>query len=87
MERIMETTVLVLGIVMVAPLPFEEIIGGYGRLALAVLGFLLIFWWLFRNDHKKDLKERGVGPDTSPRHREGALRGASEGASEARDAA
>ncbi len=54
MERIMETMVLVLAIVMVAPLPFEQIIGGYGRLALAVLGFLLIFWWLFRNDHRKD---------------------------------
>ena len=56
MERIGETTVLVLGMTMVAPLPFEEIIGGYGRLALAVVGFLLIFWWLFRNDHKKDLR-------------------------------
>jgi len=56
MERIMETIVLVLAIAMVAPLPFEDIIGGYGRLALAVLGFLLIFWWLFRNDRRKDLK-------------------------------
>jgi hypothetical protein len=87
MERIMETTVLVLGLAMVAPLPFEEIIGGYGRLALAVLGFLLIFWWLFRNDHKKDLKERGVGPETSSRHREGAVGGARERASEAREVA
>jgi hypothetical protein len=87
MERIMETTVLVLGLAMVAPLPFEEIIGGYGRLALAVLGFLLIFWWLFRNDHKKDLKERDVGPETSPRHRKGAVGGARERASEAREAA
>jgi hypothetical protein len=87
MERIMETTLLVLGLAMVAPLPFEEIIGGYGHLALAVLGFLLIFWWLFRNDHKKDLKERGVGPKTSPRHREDAVGGARERASEAREAA
>jgi hypothetical protein len=53
---IVETIVLVLGIGMVAPLPFEEIVGGYGRLALAVLGFLLIFWWLFNNDQKKDLR-------------------------------
>ncbi len=56
MERIMETVVLVLAIAMVAPLPFEQIIGGYGRLALAVLGFLLIFRWLFKNDQKKDLR-------------------------------
>ncbi len=56
MERIMETIVLVLAIAMVAPLPYEEIIGGDGRLALAVVGFLLIFWWLFRNDHRKDLR-------------------------------
>ena len=52
----METIVLILGIAMVAPLPFEEAVGGYGRLALAVLGFLLIFWWLFKNDQKKDLR-------------------------------
>jgi len=55
MKTIVETIVLILAIAMVAPLPFEEIIGGYGRLALAALGFLLIFWWLFRNDHRKDL--------------------------------
>jgi hypothetical protein len=51
-----ETIVLILAIAMAAPLPFEEIIGGYGRLGLAALGFLLIFWWLFRNDHRKDLR-------------------------------
>jgi hypothetical protein len=56
MERIMETIVLVLANAMVAPLPYEEIVGDYGRLALAVAGFLLIFWWLFRNDHRKDLR-------------------------------
>jgi hypothetical protein len=56
MGRILETLVLILGIAMAAPLPFEEIVGGYGRLALAVVGFLLIFWWLFRNDHRKDLR-------------------------------
>jgi hypothetical protein len=55
METIVETIVLILAIAMAAPLPFEEIIGGYGRLALAVLGFLLIFRWLFKNDQKKDL--------------------------------
>lgn len=52
----METIVLILAIAMVAPLPLEEIVGGYGRLALAALGFLLIFRWLFKNDQKKDLK-------------------------------
>ena len=56
MKTIVETIVLVLAIAMVAPLPFEEIVGGYGRLALAVVGFLLLFWWLFKNDQKKDLK-------------------------------
>jgi hypothetical protein len=56
MEKIAETIVLVLAMAMVAPLPFEEIIGGYGRLALAAIGFLLIFWWLFRNDQRKDLR-------------------------------
>lgn len=52
----MDTIVLILAMAMVAPLPLEEIVGGYGRLALAVLGFLLIFWWLFKNDEKKDLR-------------------------------
>lgn len=52
----METIVLILAIAMVAPLPFKEIIGGYGRLALAVFGFLLIFRWLFKNDQNKDLR-------------------------------
>jgi hypothetical protein len=52
----METIALILGIALVAPLPLEELVGGYGRLALAALGFLLIFWWLFKNDQKKDLR-------------------------------
>jgi hypothetical protein len=56
METAVETIVLILAIAMVAPLPLEEIVGGYGRLALAVVGFLLIFRWLFKNDQKKDLR-------------------------------
>ena len=56
MSSTMEIIVLILGLAMIAPLPLEVIIGGYGRLALAVLGFLLIFWWLFKNDQKKDLR-------------------------------
>ena len=52
----MEMIVLVLALAMVAPLPLEVIVGDYGRLALVVLGFLLIFRWLFKNDQKKDLR-------------------------------
>ena len=63
--------VLILGLAMIAPLPLEVIIGGYGRLALAVLGFLLIFWWLFKNGQKKDLSLRAdkdlVGHRQGPR--------------------
>jgi hypothetical protein len=57
MKTVAEAIVLILGIVMVAPLPYEVIIGGYGRLALAILGFLFVFWWLFRNEHKNDLRD------------------------------
>ncbi len=56
METIVETIILILAFAMAAPLPLEEIVGGWGRLALAVLGFLLIFRWLFKNDRKKDLR-------------------------------
>jgi hypothetical protein len=56
METLVETIVLILAIALVAPLPLEEIVGGYGRLALAALGFLLIFRWLFKNDQRKDLR-------------------------------
>jgi hypothetical protein len=54
MERIVETIVLILAVAMAAPLPFEKIVGDYGRLALAVLGFLLVFRWLFKNAQKED---------------------------------
>jgi hypothetical protein len=54
MSNTVEMVVLILAIAMVVPLPLEEIVGGYGRLALVVLGFLLIFRWLLRNDQKKD---------------------------------
>jgi hypothetical protein len=57
MTIVAETMILILGLVMVTPLPYEVVIGDYGRLGLAVLGFLLVFWWLFRNDHKKDLED------------------------------
>jgi hypothetical protein len=53
MRSSVEMLVLILGIAMVVPLPLEEIVGGYGRLALAVLGFLIIGRWLLRNDQRK----------------------------------
>jgi hypothetical protein len=58
MKTIMETIVLILAIIMVAPLPLEEIVGGYGRLALVVLGFLLIFRWLLKLPDSGLSKER-----------------------------
>jgi hypothetical protein len=54
MSSNMEMIVLILAIAMVVPLPLKEIVGGYGRLALVVLGFLLIFRWILKNDQKKD---------------------------------
>jgi hypothetical protein len=58
-SSIMETVVLIFAIAMVVPLPLEEIVGGYGRLALAVIGFLLIFRWLLKNDEKKERPFQG----------------------------
>ena len=52
MRSSVEMLVLILGIAMVVPLPLEELVGGYGRLALAVLGFLIIGRWLLRNDQR-----------------------------------
>jgi hypothetical protein len=54
MRSSLEMMVLILGIAMVVPLPLEEIVGNYGRLALAVLGFLIIFRWIIWNDQKKN---------------------------------
>jgi hypothetical protein len=59
MSSTMEMVILILAIAMVVPLPLEEIVGGYGRLALVVLGFLLIFRWLLKNDQKKDRSPQG----------------------------
>jgi hypothetical protein len=41
MVSIIGTRVLILAIAMVARLPLEEVVGNYGRLALAVLGSLV----------------------------------------------
>jgi len=54
MRGSLEMIVLILGIAMVVPFPLEEIVGGYGRLALVALGFLIIFRWLIWNDQKKN---------------------------------
>jgi hypothetical protein len=54
MRGTLEMIVLILGIAMVVPTPVEEIVGGYGRLALAVLGFLIIGRWLIWNDQKRN---------------------------------
>jgi hypothetical protein len=54
MRGSLEMIVLILGIAMVVPLPLEEIVGGYGRLALVALGFLIIFRWVIWNDQKKN---------------------------------
>jgi len=55
----MEMLVLILAIAMVVPLPFEEIVGGYVRLLLVPIGFILIIRWIIKNDQKKDRSLRG----------------------------
>jgi hypothetical protein len=55
----MEMLVLLLAIAMVVPLPFEEIVGGYVRLLLVPIGFILIIRWIIKNDQKKDRSLRG----------------------------
>jgi hypothetical protein len=53
MRGSLEMIVLILGIAMVVPTPVDEIVGGYVRLALAVLGFLIIGRWIIWNDQMK----------------------------------
>ena len=55
----MEMLVLLLAIAMVVPLPFEEIVGGYVRLLLVPISFILIIRWIIKNDQKKDRSLRG----------------------------
>jgi hypothetical protein len=52
----METIILILAIAMVVPLPLDQVVGSYGRLALALLGFVLIIRWIIMNDQRKDLR-------------------------------
>ena len=56
----MEMIVLVLAIAMVVPFPLEEIVGGYVRLLLVPIGFILIIRWIIKNDQKKDQPLRGA---------------------------
>jgi hypothetical protein len=50
----METIVLILAIAMVVPSPIDEVVGNYGRLALALLGLVLVVRWIILNDQRKD---------------------------------
>jgi hypothetical protein len=50
----MEMAVLILAIAMVVPFPLEEVVGGYVRLLLVPIGFILIIRWIIKNDQKKD---------------------------------
>jgi hypothetical protein len=55
----MEMIILILAIAMVVPSPLDEVVGNYGRLALVLLGFVLIIRWIIQNDLKKDRSPRG----------------------------
>jgi len=57
----MEMLVLILAIAMVVPFPLEEVVGGYVRLLLVPIGFILIIRWLIKNDQKNERPLRGEG--------------------------
>ena len=57
----MEMLVLILAMAMVVPFPLEEIVGGYVRLLLVPIGFILIIRWLIKNDQKNERPLRGEG--------------------------
>lgn len=48
----MKMIVLILAIAMAVPTPIDEVVGGSVRLAMAVVGFVLIIWWIIDNDQK-----------------------------------
>jgi galactitol-specific phosphotransferase system IIC component len=50
--KMMKMIVLILAIAMVIPTPIDEVVGGYVRLAMGFVGFVLIIWWLIDNDQK-----------------------------------
>jgi hypothetical protein len=55
----MNVVVLILAIAMVVPFPLEEIVGGYARLLLIPIGFILIIRWIIKNDQKNERSLRG----------------------------
>jgi hypothetical protein len=55
----METIILILAIAMVVPSPLDEVVGNFGRFALALLGLVLVVRWIIVNDQKKDRSLRG----------------------------
>jgi len=57
----MEMLVSILAIAMVVPFPLEEIVGGYVRLLLVPIGFILIIRWIIKNDQKNERPLRGGG--------------------------
>jgi galactitol-specific phosphotransferase system IIC component len=48
----MKMIVLILAIAMAVPLPIDEVVGSYVRLAMAFVGFVVIIWWIIDNDQK-----------------------------------
>lgn len=48
----MKMIVLILAIAMVVPTPIDEVVGNFGRIAMAFVGFVLIIWWIIDNDQK-----------------------------------
>jgi hypothetical protein len=48
----MKMIVLILAIAMAVPTPIDEVVGNYGRLAMAFVGFVVIIWWIIDNDQK-----------------------------------
>jgi hypothetical protein len=49
-----EMIVLILALAMVVPSPIDEIVGSYVRLAMVLVGFVLIIRWIIINDQKKN---------------------------------
>ena len=57
--NIIKFIVLILAIAMLVPTPVDEIVGNFGRLAMAIVGFVVIIWWIIDNDQKKDQSPQG----------------------------
>jgi hypothetical protein len=56
----MKMIVLILAIAIAVPTPIDQVVGDYGRLAMAFVGFVVIIWWIIDNDQKYNrTEERG----------------------------